>query len=594
MGGATGSGGEVKAGLLDFLPPAGALPAVIRRALAPATEDAAAAAGSTPRSLTRKGKSEDAARRLKSKLGHLVGFEFETCPPFNKKHFRPKTKSSEENERAKRLAAESIAAGNAEKERMQRSLWFTRAQDNALVRGVERYGLGDWGAVIESDPVFAGLECPLEALPVRFAVLKEAFHGDDEILVARNIDGEEGVLLKIEKGARGRPRVASVGIKSENEDFCSLCEQGGDLLLCDGCPRSYHLPCLGIEEPPEEDEWFCPECLANAKDIVDDSELDDRSWRDYIKVFMDVGTAKASSEERNAEFLESQDGEEIEGIVTQTLKRMVQAPDADFEKITREIEGLSGFVSENIPKAESKLLQQFVDRYETELKGRSDKRQDGKPGGGPEDDEEEDDDDDEEDDEEEDDEEEDEDDDVDEEDEEDDDEEDDDDDDDEEDDDEEDDEEDDGMVREDDEEDDDDPPIPEVAESDLDSDTDNEGSRAGVTASSGSRGPNKREASGSGSRRSGGGTGIIDAGDEEEDDDDEGAGSGHNSDARRKAKRPRMSSSPRHKTSAGAEASTKKTAAAWKVLECPSIFFHIVIVIIIIIICANVNECIPS
>ncbi len=32
-------------------------------------------------------------------------------------------------------------------------------------------------------------------------------------------------------------------------------------MLCDGCPRSYHLTCLGVEyEDLPEGDWECPKC----------------------------------------------------------------------------------------------------------------------------------------------------------------------------------------------------------------------------------------------------------------------------------------------------------------------------------------------
>lgn len=44
--------------------------------------------------------------------------------------------------------------------------------------------------------------------------------------------------------------------------YCMKCQDGGDLLCCDGCPASYHPACLGIL-PPNSDgrEWFCEACL---------------------------------------------------------------------------------------------------------------------------------------------------------------------------------------------------------------------------------------------------------------------------------------------------------------------------------------------
>ena len=51
--------------------------------------------------------------------------------------------------------------------------------------------------------------------------------------------------------------------------LCRKCRDGGDLVVCDACPASYHLPCLN---PPVYDEndlpegdWFCEDCVAAAE-----------------------------------------------------------------------------------------------------------------------------------------------------------------------------------------------------------------------------------------------------------------------------------------------------------------------------------------
>ncbi|CAI9776483.1 unnamed protein product [Fraxinus pennsylvanica] len=46
---------------------------------------------------------------------------------------------------------------------------------------------------------------------------------------------------------------------STNDYICSICHYGGELVLCDNCPSSFHTHCLGLKEVPDGD-WFCPTC----------------------------------------------------------------------------------------------------------------------------------------------------------------------------------------------------------------------------------------------------------------------------------------------------------------------------------------------
>jgi hypothetical protein len=51
------------------------------------------------------------------------------------------------------------------------------------------------------------------------------------------------------------------GEESDHYWYCGVCKDGGDLLLCDGCPRSFHQRCLKLETVPEG-EWKCPICVS--------------------------------------------------------------------------------------------------------------------------------------------------------------------------------------------------------------------------------------------------------------------------------------------------------------------------------------------
>ena len=49
--------------------------------------------------------------------------------------------------------------------------------------------------------------------------------------------------------------------KKINRELCSICRDGGNLLLCDYCPRSFHIECLKLkEENIPEGKWYCPMC----------------------------------------------------------------------------------------------------------------------------------------------------------------------------------------------------------------------------------------------------------------------------------------------------------------------------------------------
>lgn len=53
-----------------------------------------------------------------------------------------------------------------------------------------------------------------------------------------------------------------------------MCQQGGEIILCDTCPRAYHLVCLEpeLEEAPEG-KWSCPHCESEGgKEVEEEDE----------------------------------------------------------------------------------------------------------------------------------------------------------------------------------------------------------------------------------------------------------------------------------------------------------------------------------
>ncbi|MED6149828.1 hypothetical protein PIB30_066307 [Stylosanthes scabra] len=66
--------------------------------------------------------------------------------------------------------------------------------------------------------------------------------------------------------------------QGENDNICSVCHFGGDLILCDQCPSSFHGICLGLEDVPEG-EWFCPSCRCA---ICGQSKIEGAEEEDFL------------------------------------------------------------------------------------------------------------------------------------------------------------------------------------------------------------------------------------------------------------------------------------------------------------------------
>uniref|UniRef100_A0AAR2KYT0 DNA helicase n=1 Tax=Pygocentrus nattereri TaxID=42514 RepID=A0AAR2KYT0_PYGNA len=66
---------------------------------------------------------------------------------------------------------------------------------------------------------------------------------------------------KPRRGRKKRKREDGDGYETDHQDYCEVCQQGGEIILCDTCPRAYHLVCLDPElEKAPEGKWSCPHC----------------------------------------------------------------------------------------------------------------------------------------------------------------------------------------------------------------------------------------------------------------------------------------------------------------------------------------------
>ncbi|XP_015590337.1 chromodomain-helicase-DNA-binding protein Mi-2 homolog isoform X3 [Cephus cinctus] len=65
------------------------------------------------------------------------------------------------------------------------------------------------------------------------------------------------------------------GLQTDHQDYCEVCQQGGEIILCDTCPRAYHLVCLEpeLEETPEG-KWSCPHCEGEGAADDDDEHME--------------------------------------------------------------------------------------------------------------------------------------------------------------------------------------------------------------------------------------------------------------------------------------------------------------------------------
>ncbi|XP_022104217.1 chromodomain-helicase-DNA-binding protein 5-like isoform X2 [Acanthaster planci] len=63
------------------------------------------------------------------------------------------------------------------------------------------------------------------------------------------------------------------GYETDHQDYCEVCQQGGEIILCDTCHRAYHLVCLDPElDAAPEGKWSCPHCETEGVPVQEEEQ----------------------------------------------------------------------------------------------------------------------------------------------------------------------------------------------------------------------------------------------------------------------------------------------------------------------------------
>ncbi|CAJ2643899.1 unnamed protein product [Trifolium pratense] len=141
--------------------------------------------------------------------------------------------------------------------------WLVKNQ--VLVPGTDVFCRGSNNVVKRGSLFSEGIVC--DCCHVNFTVTGfEAHAGCTRHRPTTSILLEDGrSLLECQREAQslhdqtGNHCVAEANSEANNDNVCGICGFGGDIVLCDRCPSSFHLSCLGLDRVPVGD-WFCPTC----------------------------------------------------------------------------------------------------------------------------------------------------------------------------------------------------------------------------------------------------------------------------------------------------------------------------------------------
>uniref|UniRef100_A0A8C1M1C5 Chromodomain helicase DNA binding protein 4a n=1 Tax=Cyprinus carpio TaxID=7962 RepID=A0A8C1M1C5_CYPCA len=93
---------------------------------------------------------------------------------------------------------------------------------------------------------------------------KRSSSEEDDVDVDSDFDDGSMNSVSVSNGSNSRSSRSDDdgdGYETDHQDYCEVCQQGGEIILCDTCPRAYHMVCLDPDmEKAPEGTWSCPHC----------------------------------------------------------------------------------------------------------------------------------------------------------------------------------------------------------------------------------------------------------------------------------------------------------------------------------------------
>ncbi|WKX97540.1 hypothetical protein Q1695_013309 [Nippostrongylus brasiliensis] len=107
---------------------------------------------------------------------------------------------------------------------------------------------------------------------------------------AQRADKKKQALEKAQASRKAK-RARGEEEEMEHQDYCEVCRQGGEVILCDTCPRAYHTVCVDSEmEQPPEGEWSCPYCEEHGPPAPPKEEEPVKVNMEYCRVCKGTGS----------------------------------------------------------------------------------------------------------------------------------------------------------------------------------------------------------------------------------------------------------------------------------------------------------------